>query len=628
MKIKYLLFIFLLVTCYFLLVTCSAWAYDYEVDLSRVESEDDLRDLAGEWDFGAEEYTGGDITDEEYRILKYLFNNPMDLNTANREELYDLPEVTYTLADRIIAYREEYGLLESLEDVKKVPGIKDIYDQIESFAKVKKKRKKKEERGWTGESRFKLSNTWGDGERPYMYERLRLHAYDRVHLGFLGERDDILDGYTYSGGDITIKNEDTEVRFLRKYIYMDEPKWHAIAGDYGVGFGQGLVFNESGRGKAHGIYYNDTTSDRLLGAAFRWKEIPLGRRWLDTTVFYSKDDYDLPSISTNQGSKTLPDVYEEELEGANITFHWDKYTHLGATWYQSKITRDFPFSYKSSYWTRFPDKRTFSVAGMDLATKIKNTNLFAEFSRRKDGGDAYLLKTITELKGFKLETIYYDYDTDFKNPHSKSFGTDTDEKGYYMKGNYKFSKRWKVYGYYKQWKTHSTLITDDEWKGKIDYSPIKKLTLGYYRKWRNNDIDRNGRERSSSEGDTITDNFKCKYSPIKRLKLEADYTFYQKDASKYTNKFQEDQTAYFKVRYDLPQPTGLTLEGRMKYWDTDINTDKGTRYQEYYLQVTEKFTKDIELRVRYTHKNYTNRDYTPAPDEPKETIFVQLDIKW
>jgi len=82
------------------------------------------------------------------------------------------------------------------------------------------------------------------------------------------------------------------------------------------------------------------------------------------------------------------------------------------------------------------------------------------------------------------------------------------------------------------------------------------------------------------------------------------------------------------VRYDLPKPKGLTLEGRTKYWDTDIHTDRYTRYQEYYLQATEKFTKDIKLRLRYTYKNYTNEDYTPAEDEPKNTIFVQLDIKW
>ncbi len=606
------------------------WAYDYAVDLSGVESEDDLYDLT-EWEYDYDEeewvYAGGDISEEDYELLRDLFNNPVDLNTASRKELYNLPAMTYPLADRIIAYRERYGPFEKPEDIKKVPGVEDIYPQIEPFATVEKKRKK-EERGWKGESRFKFKNTEKDGERPYMYERLRLHAYDRVHLGFLLERDEILDGYTATGSTAIIKNEDTEVRLLRKYIYMAEPQWSAIVGDYGVGFGQGLVFNETGRSKAHGIYYNDATTDRLLGAAFRWKKIPLGKRWLDTTVFYSQDDYDLPSVSTNRTSKTLPDVYREELEGANVTFWWDKKTHLGATWYQSKIDRDFPFEYKSSYWTRFPDKRTFSVAGLDFATKIKRTNLFAEFGRRKDGGDAYLLKALTELERFKLETIYYDYDTDFENPHSKSFGRDTDEKGYRIKGDYKFSRRWKVQGYYKQWKQHSTLVTDDEWRGKIDYSPIKKINLSYYRKWRNNDIDRGGRSRSSTEGETITDNFKCKYRPIKRLRLETSYTFKQKDASKYTNKFQEDQTAYFKVRYDLPKPKGLTLEGRMKYWDTDIHSGRGTRYQEYYLQATEKFTKDVKLRVRYTYKNYTDEGRSPAEDEPKKTVFVQLDIKW
>ena len=51
------------------------------------------------------------------------------------------------------------------------------------------------------------------------------------------------------------------------------------------------------------------------------------------------------------------------------------------------------------------------------------------------------------------------------------------------------------------------------------------------------------------------------------------------------------------------------------------------RYKEYYLQITEKFTKNKKLVLRYTHKNYTNWDYTSTP-EPVEKIFVQLDIKW
>ncbi len=117
--------------------------YDYGVDLSDITSEDDLWDLT-EWEYNYDEeewvYAGGDISEEDYELLRDLFNNPVDLNTASRKELYNLPAMTYPLADRIIAYRERYGPFEKPEDIKKVPGVEDIYPQIEPFIKVRTKR--------------------------------------------------------------------------------------------------------------------------------------------------------------------------------------------------------------------------------------------------------------------------------------------------------------------------------------------------------------------------------------------------------------------------------------------------------------------------------------------------------
>ncbi len=115
--------------------------YDYGVDLSDVTSEDDLRDLAGEWDYDAEEYVDGEITNEEYETLKDLFDNKVNLNTADRDELYNLPEIGYNLADRIIEYRKKYGLFKSKEEIKKIPGITlEIYEQIEPFIEARERR--------------------------------------------------------------------------------------------------------------------------------------------------------------------------------------------------------------------------------------------------------------------------------------------------------------------------------------------------------------------------------------------------------------------------------------------------------------------------------------------------------
>lgn len=48
---------------------------------------------------------------------------PLDLNTANAEELAELPGIGEELARRILWYREANGPFEAVEELMEVPGI-------------------------------------------------------------------------------------------------------------------------------------------------------------------------------------------------------------------------------------------------------------------------------------------------------------------------------------------------------------------------------------------------------------------------------------------------------------------------------------------------------------------------
>jgi competence ComEA-like helix-hairpin-helix protein len=47
----------------------------------------------------------------------------LDINTATRQQLIDLPDIGETMADRIISYREKKGSVATLDDLRKIKGM-------------------------------------------------------------------------------------------------------------------------------------------------------------------------------------------------------------------------------------------------------------------------------------------------------------------------------------------------------------------------------------------------------------------------------------------------------------------------------------------------------------------------
>jgi competence ComEA-like helix-hairpin-helix protein len=47
----------------------------------------------------------------------------IDLNTASREELMEVRGVSYIMADSIIGFREEHGAINSVDDLRELPGM-------------------------------------------------------------------------------------------------------------------------------------------------------------------------------------------------------------------------------------------------------------------------------------------------------------------------------------------------------------------------------------------------------------------------------------------------------------------------------------------------------------------------
>jgi len=72
-----------------------------------------------------------------YTILVDEAAIKISINSADIKELEQLPGIGPSLARRIIEYREEHGLFQKLEDLKKVKGIGDkLFEKIMLYAQL------------------------------------------------------------------------------------------------------------------------------------------------------------------------------------------------------------------------------------------------------------------------------------------------------------------------------------------------------------------------------------------------------------------------------------------------------------------------------------------------------------
>lgn len=66
-----------------------------------------------------------------------LFTQRVDINTATQAELESLPEIGPVTAAEIIAYREQHGAFNSIEEIQNVPGIgAKTFDKIKDLITV------------------------------------------------------------------------------------------------------------------------------------------------------------------------------------------------------------------------------------------------------------------------------------------------------------------------------------------------------------------------------------------------------------------------------------------------------------------------------------------------------------
>jgi hypothetical protein len=452
-----------------LLLSRPSLAIPYPIDL-RIDDESEL-DQA---------WLDGDLSEDQRDRLRLLLGRPIDLNTASRDVLYDLPGMTYAIADLIIAARSTIGLFSGVEDLAAVPGLpRDVYDQALPFIQASVQAKT---RDWSAETTvgaaWKTEVQHPDGEMPELAFQGRVIFLRQGSAGFLvavkpriGQVNGAPRGESLSATPMAMRLNPGAI-----WLAWDAPGWSVIAGSYRIGFGCSLTISNSLVNRPHGwSVAGDASWDlnsgtvspgkSFNGLVLRAKQINLPLGWLDISAFISawpKDmstnDFVYNRCPTGESKcsapapflvdsrlppdpqtgvhrslycdfPTLPNAMWEVIGGANIGWWYDDRNAVGATGYVSWLhLRPRATDLRLTAASPYPEDHTlFGAAGLDFRVGRGIFDLAGEATITGQSSPAAVLTArIAPVQNLEILPSFRYYSPGYDNPYARS-DADADE---------------------------------------------------------------------------------------------------------------------------------------------------------------------------------------------------------
>lgn len=240
----------------------TARAIEYEIFVD-VDDEEDVYDLQAT----------GQIDDATFETLIELMRRGTDLETASREDLYALPNLTYEDVDRIIAYRTEAGGIADPADLV-VAGVlsQRVLASLAAFIVIPQPPGKVP---IDGSLRYRTMWLVGDRQAPPMLLQARISTLRYLTLGAAGvlqrtRPDDVR--WDPNRDALVADPPGPRPRLPRAFVMWDTPNWGIIGGTYTIGFGQRLVFDNTRRYAANGFYPDDAIYRQQMQSTTKCRE--------------------------------------------------------------------------------------------------------------------------------------------------------------------------------------------------------------------------------------------------------------------------------------------------------------------------------------------------------------------
>ncbi|MFL5730423.1 MAG: ComEA family DNA-binding protein [Cytophagaceae bacterium] len=463
-----------------------------------------------------------------YESLFQFYANPLDINSAGKEDLQSLFILNDVQIEQLFRYREQTGPLISLYELQVIPGFDmttihrllpfvEIKQNTENFQKLWTRMWKDRNSYLLIRNSRVLQNKAGDagayaGSPDNTYIRYRNSHSKDYSVGFTLEKD---------AGEKILWSPATHRYGADFYSFhatlFNKGRFKAISlGDYQLQFGQGLVLSSGfsiGKGAETilttrrsnvGIrpYTSAMETGFFRGGAFTYKL----RDNFELSTFCSLKNVDgnirtdtlndyQESVSAFQTSgyhRTYSEIAQkhrihEEVMGGNISWNRKKGDmHLGASVLQTHYSTALIKS--PNLYNQFEFSGTDNLnASADYSFVWQNFNFFGEGALSANGGKALVSGWMASLSAkTEMSMIYRNYERNFQSFYSHAFGENTlnsNEKGIYWGIKIRPFRQWTFSAYYDRfvfpWLKYQTYAPSKgyEYLMRLNYQPTKLIVL-------------------------------------------------------------------------------------------------------------------------------------------------------
>ena len=562
-----------------------------------------------------------------FDVLAYYYDHPLNLNTANEEDLRELNLLSPFQVTSIISHRIQYGSFQTIYEIRNVPGmdmetIQNILPFVEASNKERDKFKLKnalkygnhdlflrsyyifeEKEGYSDIDPQALAdnpNARYKGEPYSAYLRYRYQYRQNLSVGLTAEKD--------AGEEFFTGSNENGFDFYSAHLFYegDGALKQVAVGDYQAQFGQGLVFwsglnfgksadvlniQRFGRKIRPYTSVNENLFLRGSAATFQFGNF-------EVTGFYSQKNVDANLNSTIDSLGNEEFVFtslqqtglhrrESEIEdersvgerifGGHVSFQTE-HLEIGATAVQSNYDTDADRSLQLYNQFDFNNNQNLNL-GLNFNANWNVFNFFGEVGQSESGGRAYVAGVNAALHSRLQLTIFNrNFERNYQALYGGAFSESNrnqNERGTYFGATAKLSSTLTLQGYVDRYRFDwLRFLVDSPSEGgdvlaQLNWRPSRRVE-GYVR-YRNEVQKRN----STAEGQIMQKtedesqswyrvHIDYRVSESIRLKNRVEFSTYKLESSPRSNGLLIYQDLQFH------KPDGwLTFVGRFAMFDTE-----------------------------------------------------------